>query len=102
MPTANREALHVYRASIPQEYLASLEDIRQPITSEVLITRTNLAFDNIPAFLGCLGEILEVRTRVRASSIELSCKDEQERQKRNHVEDIEHPNNHIYKKCKKR
>ncbi|PVH73936.1 hypothetical protein DL98DRAFT_575954 [Cadophora sp. DSE1049] len=58
-PTANREALHVYRASIPQEYLESLEDIRRPLTSEILITRTNLTFDNIPAFLERLGEILD-------------------------------------------
>ncbi|KAL5313369.1 hypothetical protein ACEPPN_019102 [Leptodophora sp. 'Broadleaf-Isolate-01'] len=100
-PTANREALHIYHASIPRDYLDSLEDIRRPLTSEILITRTNLDFHDIPAFLERLGEILDVRTRVKAPSIELSCRHEQQGRKRKHVEETEDPSKYIYNKRKK-
>ena len=80
-PTPNREALYVYRASIPLEYLESLKHIYNEFTSEIIITRTNLTFNDETVFLDCLGHVLEVHIW-RAASVEVGYREMQKSRKR--------------------
>lgn len=63
-------------------YLESLHNVHGVFTSEIIITRTNLAFDDEHAFIDCLGDVLEVHTRVRPALVEFGYREMGKRQKR--------------------
>lgn len=83
-------------------YLESLQNVHAVFTSEIIITRTNLAFDDEYAFLDCLGYILEVYTRMRIALVEFGYREMGKRQKRKRkfIEDDNSPKERAHQKRK--